>query len=99
MKDFEISLSLTPSQVLRFNELLQLLKDVAVGRDPKDLQNFLKNSPREFLLKVLNIPLINPPKVKPFGLTDLKESQKEFDLPEEGFRLNDIFNVFYKERT
>lgn len=73
-KKHEISLRLTPSQVLRFNELLSFLKDFLSGNRQEAVKNF-QQPPKEFVEKILEIqPLEENLKKNSGKLQSLNES-------------------------
>lgn len=54
VKKHSFSLELTPSQVLRFNELLSFLKDFLSGNRQEAVKNF-QQPPKEFVEKILEL--------------------------------------------
>lgn len=61
-KNFTLSLDLTPSQVVRFNELLEAIK-VLLTAGPKELSKVYSKPPKEFIEVILDIKPLEEPKV------------------------------------
>lgn len=96
-KKHSISLDLTPSQVLRFNELLSFLKDFLSGNRQEAVKNF-QQPPKEFVEKILEIqPLEENLKRDSGTLQGLNESF-DSEASVQWVSPKDIMDLLRKER-